>query len=85
MEKENILFAEEKKNREGEGENPFGEGKCHDCGHTDRRLSRQTYIVKIELESWTQNSQFIVDDKTDPRVRVLLLNKYCIKIKCRCP
>ena len=83
MQKENILFAEEKKNREGEGENPFGEGKCHDCRHTDRRLSRQTYIVKIELEFWTQNLQFIVDDKADPRV--LLLNTYCIKIKRRFP
>ena len=58
-----------------------GEGKCHDGGPTDRRLSRQTYIVKIELEIWTRNLQFIVDDKADATALVLLLNKYCIKIK----
>ena len=80
--KENISFAGERKQRRKRGKS-FGEGKCHDGGYTDRRLFRETYIVKIELEFWTQNSHFIVDDKADPRV--LLLNTYCIKIKRRCP
>ena len=80
--KENISFAGERKQRRKRGKS-FGEGKCHDGGYTDRRLFRETYIVKIELKFWTQNSHFIVDDKADPRV--LLLNTYCIKIKRRCP
>ena len=64
LRKENIFFAEEKGKEEniwrrkyivcrGEekqrGRKSFGEGKCHNGGHTDRRLSRQKYIVKIEL------------------------------------